>query len=577
MLLGVVSLIAGYQRRWMSDDGLIVLRTVRNIMAGNGPVFNTGERVETNTSTLWQYLIAAGAYISGRDLSVVAFGGALFLSVAAIVIGVMATGALFTRGYDTSRIVLPAGVLIYLALPPARDFFTSGLEWGLSIFYLAVLWALLVWWSRAHGNTHLDASVVDASVICVAFWSGLSWLVRPELALYGGMAGIALFMAHRGIAKWSAILAVALPIPLGYQIFRMGYYGLLTPHTAVAKSASGSNYASGWTYAADFVGPYVLWLPVGIVSLVGIALVWTHRRQGGIRQPATVVAVLVVCSLLHFFYVVRVGGDFMHGRMLLLPLFAFLLPLFVLPLRIMGSAVAGVLVSAGLAAWAITVAYRGLPSDWSTFDEGYSVVDEREFWTYATGRESGHPPMNEKDYLGALFLGHWEEGLADMAAADGAMMSRYRISEDSEGYAWRVIPREEGRTDPATVYLVNLGMSSANAPLDVRVLDNIGLATPLAARQPRLENARIGHDKNLERIWQAADSAADLDQLPDWIDTEGAKAARQALADDQFQRLFATYRAPLTAERFWKNIVFALGEGRTLEFSSDPHDYIGPD
>ena len=34
-----------WQRRWIADDGLIVLRTVRNLIAGNGPVFNAGERV----------------------------------------------------------------------------------------------------------------------------------------------------------------------------------------------------------------------------------------------------------------------------------------------------------------------------------------------------------------------------------------------------------------------------------------------------------------------------------------------------------------------------------------------------
>jgi arabinofuranosyltransferase len=26
-----------WQRRWIADDGLIVLRTVRNLLAGNGP------------------------------------------------------------------------------------------------------------------------------------------------------------------------------------------------------------------------------------------------------------------------------------------------------------------------------------------------------------------------------------------------------------------------------------------------------------------------------------------------------------------------------------------------------------
>ena len=56
VVAGIFAFWGGWTRRWMSDDGLIVLRTVRNLLAGNGPVFNAGERVEANTSTLWQYL-----------------------------------------------------------------------------------------------------------------------------------------------------------------------------------------------------------------------------------------------------------------------------------------------------------------------------------------------------------------------------------------------------------------------------------------------------------------------------------------------------------------------------------------
>ena len=54
-----------WQRRWIADDGLIVLRTVRNLLAGNGPVFNAGERVESNTSTAWTYLVYLGSVIGG--------------------------------------------------------------------------------------------------------------------------------------------------------------------------------------------------------------------------------------------------------------------------------------------------------------------------------------------------------------------------------------------------------------------------------------------------------------------------------------------------------------------------------
>jgi hypothetical protein len=45
--------VLGWRQRWIADDGLIMARTVREILAGNGPVFNPGERVEANTSVLW--------------------------------------------------------------------------------------------------------------------------------------------------------------------------------------------------------------------------------------------------------------------------------------------------------------------------------------------------------------------------------------------------------------------------------------------------------------------------------------------------------------------------------------------
>ena len=152
------------------------------------------------------------------------------------------------------------------------------------------------------------------------------------------------------------------------------------------------------------------------------------------------------------------------------------------------------------------------------------------------------------------------------------MTFRYIKGEDR--FSWTATPADPSRTDPPTVYLLNLGLSSMNAPLDIRVLDNIGLSNPLAARQPRIEGGRIGHDKSLDMSWQVADSAADIDEIPAWIDKYEAAKARAALADVDFQKLFATYREPLTWDRFWKNIKFSLTDGRTLTFSSDPSDYL---
>src|SRR5690606_346614 len=136
---------------WIADDGLIVLRTVRNLLAGNGPVFNAGERVEANTSTLWTYLVYVGALIGGPvRMEYVVLVLALVLSVAGVVLAMLGAGRLYAPSLQGRRaLMLPAGVLVYIALPPARDFATSGLENGLVLAYLGLLWWMMVAWSQA--------------------------------------------------------------------------------------------------------------------------------------------------------------------------------------------------------------------------------------------------------------------------------------------------------------------------------------------------------------------------------------------------------------------------------------------
>src|SRR5262245_19485769 len=154
--VGVIAVSALYgwgawERRWIADDGLIVLRTVRNLLAGNGPVFNAGERVEANTSTIWTYLITLGGWIGGPvRLEYVALFFALVLSVAGMVFLMLGTGGLDAPGLQGRRALLvPAGALVYIPVRPARDFATSGLENGLVMAYLGLLWWMMVSWSHA--------------------------------------------------------------------------------------------------------------------------------------------------------------------------------------------------------------------------------------------------------------------------------------------------------------------------------------------------------------------------------------------------------------------------------------------
>lgn len=595
LMLAVLAAVGGWMRRWISDDGLIVLRTVRNLLAGNGPVFNAGERVEANTSTLWQYLIYVGGLLSDARLETIALWLGLILTSSAVFIAAWATAG-FYRGRP-GLVLAPVGGLIYLAIPAARDFATSGLEWGLCVFWLAVQWALLVSWARRStpaaepGRHSLPAP--DWITYVLAFWSGMSWLVRPELALYGGLTGLVLLAGTRNHRATVGILLSALPVPAAYQIFRMGYYGLLTPHTAVAKSAADSEWAAGWNYVLDLARPYNLFLALALVAMMAGVLLWRHSAsvpaqlagKSRVRSRATVVALMVGASALHILYVVRVGGDFMHGRMLLLPLFALLLPLTVAPLVDLGSrnrVVDAVLVVSGLGvvAWAWMVLSNGTNHiDMHSYETGdLSVVDEREFWTNATRRQAGDPPRFAEDFLPAPAVGDWEPSVEKAMERDDAQMVQISLRRNPTVYSWTGVPRMEQTSDlnssPTTAYLLNLGMTGMNSPLNMRVLDTVGLSTPLAARQPRVEDGRIGHDKWLPLAWQAADSDADLAELPSWIEGAEAMKVRAALRTPELAELMASYREPMSRDRFLRNIAFAVGPGRSLQLSQDPAAYL---
>lgn len=562
VVLAVCAGIWGWMRRWMSDDGLIVLRTVRNLQAGHGPVFNAGERVEANTSTLWQYLIYAVSLLSDARLEIIALWLALGLSVAAVAISTYA-GARLHWG----EFILPVGALVYIALPPARDFFTSGLEWGLAIFWISVAWALLLRWASS------DAEYIT---YLLAFWAGLSWLVRPELALYGGFIGLLLLSACR--RRW-LILLTALPVPAGYEIFRMGYYGLLVPHTAVAKSASDAMWEQGWKYVQDLTGAYNLWLVLALVAAGGILAVMRRPGRFTLRSNAMIIVLMFVCGFIHVLYTVRVGGDFMHGRMLLLPLFAMLQPLWVLPVHHVVEAI----IPAAVAVWAVIVSINGYHWYYNDDPSTLDIVDERAFWLRITHHTAEDPMLTATDFLKADRMSGFTEAIDEAFQQPTGMLMPILKNDGPEEFGWITVPRmvRESAPDythqmdsiPISVYYTNMGMTSMNAPLNVRVLDPIGLSTPLAARGPRIEDGRIGHDKYLPEYWQLAASASDVHRLPFFASPEKVPAARDALFTPDLVDLAATYKAPLTTERFINNMKWALKHGRTLEISHDLEDF----
>ena len=111
-----------------------------------------------------------------------------------------------------------------------------------------------------------------------------------------------------------------------YQLFRMGYYGSLVSNPAIAKEASHTNWARGWDYFVDFVSPYRLWFPAVVVAVGGYLPLISGLHRSRARRPIAVAAAFVVAGLGNGIFVVAVGGDWLHARLLLPALLALVAP-----------------------------------------------------------------------------------------------------------------------------------------------------------------------------------------------------------------------------------------------------------
>ena len=631
--------IGAWQRRWIADDGLIVLRTLRNLFAGNGPVFNAGERVEANTSTAWTYLLWFWAWVTDGRLEYVALWVALVLSVAAIPLAMYGTARLYADRIGRTSLstttlsagsgwtlLLPLGAIVYIALPPARDFATSGLENGLCIFWIAALWCQFVAWGRrgrvigpvgsGTATGHTPGRINNPATLALAFTAGLAPLIRPELTVLGGLILLVMVAAPASWKMRAGIAVVAGVLPVSYQIFRMGYYALLVPNPAVAKDASGSKWAQGFDYVGNLFSPYLLVLPLILLIVVAVILGvdgWLSRSTGetstgqtspgqavangdvtdpgesGLRdrrptlrermagwsarlQSTTGVTVTVaVAGAIGAVYWMRQGGDFMHGRVLLNPLFTLLLPLMTIPVAIpagraqlrgatgvvparrarvrLGGAVALVAIWITMLVWGSTYQSTVLPNAGTSIGRS-GIVDERRFYVTNMGNQN---PVTAEDYLDYPRMRAMAQRIEEYRGRGGVILPSADYDE------WYVAPLPESTPQDkrkVTVYFLNLGMTSMNAPLDVRVVDQMGLAYPLAAHTERLVDGRIGHDKNLRSEWVVAEARAvsSKPDLPSYLDEDTVAEAKVALTCPETRERYRSYEGVWSWHRFVDNL-----------------------
>jgi arabinofuranosyltransferase len=451
------------------------------------------------------------------------------------------------RGED--GLVVPVGLVLVAAVAVVWDFSTSGLEMGLVWLWIAASWYVLVYAAR---STEIPTRKRFGFGVIL----GLAPLVRPDLALMMIALMVAWFVLVRPRRILFDLVAI-LALPVAYQVFRMGYYATIVPTTALAKDASGLHLGQGWTYAKNFIGPYRLWL-TAILVVAAIAYRYVANRD---RRLAIATAAMLSAGALHALYITAIGGDYMHGRLLLPAFFALAIP----------ASIAVPRLGARIAAAAPTSATRGpMPASRRRAFTVVGAVGLVGVWALVSV-VAFRPPPNPRSFL--------LSPISDFRAASGAKLhpndtqfglngnqAAALYAQGVRGYFKLTDKGPRPGLDPNAFVLTlgSIGVPAYDAGRRIWVIDIGGLAEPLAARTAPVPGRPAGHRKQIDDAWYDArfgtvatsTSPADV-------------AARRALTCGPIPGLLAAVDAKMTPGRFLSNIWHSVSYTR-LEIPNDP-------
>lgn len=299
----------------VDEDAYISLRYARNLLRGDGLVFNPGgERVEGITNLLWTLLVAGLSWLSGLGLpeAALALGvacGALVLVLAYLLCArVMVVSGL--SGPVAAALALAAPLLLILA-PGFVMYAASGLETPLvAALIVCGLWAAVSPGFVSHTTLALGGLALGAAT-----------LTRPEaaLALAAGSAAVLFGCLLDRRPRYAGdtvrrLLAFAVPgafVVAVATLWRLSYYGSVLPNTAYAKSGD-LEVLEQWGV------PYLL----EAVHATGFLAAWGIALVAAIMQRRFLLSGLAVLLLVPAWaaYVIYVGGDYMPSYRLMVPI-----------------------------------------------------------------------------------------------------------------------------------------------------------------------------------------------------------------------------------------------------------------
>jgi len=298
VLAGIAVCLCGFWKYhgFSTDDSYISLRYCHNLIDGNGPVWNPGERVEGYSNFLFVILVG----LFGRlGINLVLASKAISVASFALLLGYLIWRGRRAFGNEIAGATISFQPILLTGASYCMIIWSfGGLE--TTLFSLLVTGGVLTAWD---GLTGEPRTAMTAGMVL-----GLATLTRPDGGLFFLIAAFFYLFPFIQRRPKSGLRLIALFGPFvlligAHEIWRYAYYGQFLPNTWYVKGVvSWARLAMGWRYLIGFAITQPFLLPVMIAALIyrTIALSWN-----------TELAFLSVSVFAFIAYVMAIGGDHM--------------------------------------------------------------------------------------------------------------------------------------------------------------------------------------------------------------------------------------------------------------------------
>jgi len=286
IFIGIITLLA-----WQSDDAYHAYIMAKNLVDGNGFVYNIGQRATASSCPLFT-LVIAFSYLIIRNM--------FFVSLLVnIVFSALAYRILVWNFCKTKNQV----ILCFITLTGSLSFVsytTSGLENSMLFFLVGCFLKIYFEKERQNGKRMLALAVLVALIA----------MTRMDAVLMVAPMAVYVFLCKRDNVKFSKAVGIGVlglfPFVL-WEVFATFYYGFPFPNTAYAKLGTNIALIEYIKRGVKYYINAIICDPVVIlVPLMVILCVLTVRKAQYIYCMAGVA--------LYCVYLLYIGGDFMMGR-----------------------------------------------------------------------------------------------------------------------------------------------------------------------------------------------------------------------------------------------------------------------